>query len=132
MCRYPVLSAASTAVAVSSGDDWNTPSPMAGMVTLLLRTRSSMAALTITSVASMYAMTLSSSANRPGPTRLSFRVVRSSCTMASASCDQLMPFDGDLAARFLASARAAGGIADTAHVAPWGYLRYGAPDLGQL
>jgi hypothetical protein len=36
-----------------------------------------------------------------------------------------MPFDGDLAARFLASARAAGGIADTAHVAPWGYLLYG-------
>jgi hypothetical protein len=40
--------------------------------------------------------------------------------------DQLMPFDGDLAARFLASARAAGGIAaDTAHAAPWGYLLYG-------
>jgi hypothetical protein len=40
--------------------------------------------------------------------------------------DQLMPLDGDLAARFLASARAAGGIAaDTAHVAPWGYLLHG-------
>jgi hypothetical protein len=40
--------------------------------------------------------------------------------------DQLMPFDGDLAARFLASARAAGGIAaDTAHAAPWGYLLRG-------
>ena len=37
-----------------------------------------------------------------------------------------MPYDADLPACFLASARAAGGIAaDIAHVSPWGYMPRG-------
>src|SRR6476659_3429722 len=86
MCRYPVLSAASTAAAVSSGGDWKTPSPIAGMATPLLRTRSSIAALTITSVASTCDDPAFQRRSDQGPAHPSLRVVWSRCTAASASC----------------------------------------------
>ena len=40
MCRYPRRRAVSTAAALSSGGLWNTPSPIVGRVTPLLRVRS--------------------------------------------------------------------------------------------